>query len=231
MDRKSLLIANQLYLYGDVGDPFGWGDGFTSSDVAEALAEHGNSDITVRLNSGGGLAFQGMAIHSLLKSHPAKVTLIIDGVAASAASLIAMAGSAIEMRTGAMMMIHDPASITVGPAAAHKKAAADLNKLADNYAAVYAQRSGKQPDAVRKLMLATTWLTADEAVAEGFATAKIEDTIQAMAKFDYRLYGNAPGNMPVRERAQNELLKDKKETALRSNALARMRARIAQLTT
>ena len=105
---KKLLLNGALMLYGDVGDPFGWGDGFSASDVAEALAEHGDGDITVRVNSGSGIANEGMAIYSLLKGHAGKVTIAVDGVAASAASLIAMAGSEIEMRDGAMMMIHDP---------------------------------------------------------------------------------------------------------------------------
>jgi ATP-dependent protease ClpP protease subunit len=86
------------------------------SPVAQALAENGEGDVKVRINSGGGIATEGMAIYSLLKAHPGKVAMAIDGVAASAASLIAMAGDVRTMRDGAMMMIHDPATITVGNA-------------------------------------------------------------------------------------------------------------------
>jgi ATP-dependent protease ClpP protease subunit len=197
---ESLVINEQMHLYGDVGDPWGWGDGFTAEQVAKALVELGSGDITVRMNSGGGIATEGMAIYSLLKAHAGKVTIAIDGVAASAASLIAMAGDEIEMRTGAMMMIHDPSGVTRGPAKVHEDAAAFLHKLADNYASVYAQRSGKTTSAVRKLMLATTWMTADEAVGEKFATRQITEQASAMAAFDYRIYAHAPGEMPVRVR-------------------------------
>jgi ATP-dependent protease ClpP protease subunit/phage major head subunit gpT-like protein len=197
---ESLVINGQIYLYGDVGDPWGWGDGFTPEQVARALVELGGGDVTVRVNSGGGIATDGMAIYSLLKAHAGKVTIAVDGVAASAASLIAMAGDEIEMRTGAMMMIHDPSGVTRGPAKTHEDAAAFLHKLADNYAAVYAQRASMEAKEVRKLMLATTWLTADEAVASKFATKRIDEAATAMAAFDYRVYASAPDGLPVRVR-------------------------------
>jgi len=197
---KSLVINNELYLYGDVGDPWGWGDGFTPERVARALVELGAGDVTVRINSGGGVATDGVAIYSLLKAHAGKVTVVIDGIAASAASLIAMAGDVIEMRTGAVMMIHDPSAATRGTAKTHEDAAAFLHKLADTYAAVYAERSGVAAKDVRKLMLDTTWMTADEAVANNFATKRIEEAVEAMAAFDYRIYARAPHKMPVRVR-------------------------------
>jgi ATP-dependent protease ClpP protease subunit len=107
---------------------------YAERDVAEVLADHGDGDITVRVNSGGGIAFDGMAIHSILKSHPGKVTVAIDGIAASAASLIAMAGAPIEMRDGALMMIHDPSGLTLGTEDTHRAAADKLGKIAENYA-------------------------------------------------------------------------------------------------
>lgn len=168
-ENKNLLLNGAIYLYGAVGDS--WGECFTAADVALALAEHGVGDVTVRINSGGGIAFDGMAIYSLLKAHPGKVTIAIDGIAASAASLIAMAGDVREMRTGAMMMIHDPSGITIGPADVHEEAAARLHKIAENYAEVYAGVSGKPAKEVRDMMLATTWMSADEAVESGFALA------------------------------------------------------------
>lgn len=196
---KNLLLDGEIYLYGNVGDPYGFGEGFTPEQVAEALVEHGPGDVTARINSGGGVAFDGMAIYSLLLAHSGKVTIKIDGVAASAASLIAMAGSEIEMRVGTMMMIHDPSGATFGPAAAHEKSAKTLHKLADNYAAVYAAKTGLGVDEVRNLMLATTWLAADEAVAKKFATKKLDADAHAMAPFDYAMYANAPAHLlPLR---------------------------------
>ena len=200
---KNLLLNEQVYLYGDVGNPFGWGDGFTAMDVANALADHGPGDVTVRINSGGGIAFEGMTIYSLLRAHEGKVTMIVDGIAASAASLIAMAGDDRQMRDGAMLMIHDAAAVTFGPASSHRKNADDLEKLSDNYAGVYAARAGLDKKEVRALMLATTYMTADEAIAKGFATAKAEDKAMALAAFDYRVYcrdgAEVPRFLPIRQ--------------------------------
>lgn len=165
----SLLVGGVLLLYGDVGDPWGWGDGFTPEQVAAALAEHGPGPVTARLNSGGGRAFDGLAIYSLLKSHDGEVTIQVDGIAASAASLIAMAGT-LEMRDGAMLMIHDAAAVTFGNAAEHERQADTLDKLSAQYAGVYARKCGKPVDHCRALMQAETWFSASEAIAEGLAT-------------------------------------------------------------
>ncbi|MFN3890163.1 MAG: ClpP-like prohead protease/major capsid protein fusion protein [Beijerinckiaceae bacterium] len=200
MHWPALLVDGQLLLYGDVGDPLGWGDGFTPTDVIQALAEHGPGDITVRINSGGGIAMDGMAIYSILKSHPGEVCVLIDGVAASAASLIAMGGARIEMRDGAVMMIHDAATITFGDAGRHEKNRDFLDKLSDNYAGVYAARAGVSREDARALMKAETWMTADEAIEKGFATAKIEEAALPTAAFDYRIYARAPKDFPVRSR-------------------------------
>lgn len=232
-DRKSLLIGDQIYLYGDVGDPYGWGDGFKPDDVRDALVEHGPGDVTARLNSGGGIATDGMAIFSLLKAHPGKVTIAIDGTAASAASLIAMAGDERQIRDGAIMMIHDPATTARGPAKTLEDAAAFLHKLADNYAAVYANTSGMDAKAVRKLMLATTWMTADEAVEMKFATAKIQEPATAMAAFDYRMYGNAPAGLPLRMRGSDDdartVSPQMKDAAAIDTIARRMRMRQASI--
>lgn len=199
LDR--LYVDGEILLYGDVGDPWGWGDGFTATDVAQALALHGDADITARLNSGGGLAFEGMAIYSLFRAHAhsgRKVNIVIDGIAASAASLLAMAGDTIEMRAGAMMMIHDAAGVTWGTAEDHEKSRAMLDKLSAQYARVYSARSARPEAEIRELMLAETWFTAEEAVAKGLATAVLAEAALATASFDYRVYAHAPDGLPRR---------------------------------
>lgn len=200
LDR--IYVGGDILLYGDVGDPWGFGDGFTPSDVAQALAAHGPGEVTVRLNSGGGIAWDGVAIHSLLKAHPSAVNVVIDGLAASAASLIAMAGERIEMRDGAMMMIHDASGVTFGTAADHDKSRAVLDKLSDQYAGLYAARSGRSDGEIREMMLAETWLTAAEAVEAGLATAVIATASAPAASFDYRLYAHAPASLPRRARPE-----------------------------
>lgn len=200
MERASLLVNGEILLYGDVGDPWCWGDGFTVADVAGALAEHGAGDVTVRINSGGGIAFDGVAIYSLLLAHPGKVACIVDGIAASAASLILMAGETRQIRDGAMVMIHDASGVTFGTAADHLRSATVLDKLSDQYAGIYAARAGMQRDEARDLMKAETWFDADEAVAKGIATGKVEDLAETSASFDYRIYAHAPKGLPTRSR-------------------------------
>lgn len=192
-----LLIGGEMMLYGAVGASW-WEDSFSAADVVAALAVHGNSDITVRLNSGGGSAFDGAAIHSLLRSHAskgAKVKIVVDGIAASAASLIAMAGDQIEMRLGAMMMIHDASGVTIGTSKDHEQSAGALDKISEQYAAVYASRSGKTREETRELMLAETWFGAEDAVAAGFADAVLNDAAEPAAYFDYRAYARAPAEL------------------------------------
>lgn len=195
----SLLVGGELLLYGDVGDPWGYGDGFTARDVALALAEHGPGPLTARINSGGGIAADGIAIYSLLAQR-GDVTTIVDGTAASAASIIVMAGSERRMRAGATLMIHDLAIITWGNAADHQHSAAVLDKLSEQYAALYARAAGAEPEAMRALMKAETWFTGAEALAAGLVTEADAGAAVTAAAFDYRLYAHAPAGLPQRAR-------------------------------
>lgn len=183
----------EIALTGVVGDTY-WDDGFTAAEVIAALAEVGrDTDITVRLNSGGGIATEGAAIHAALAAHKGTVAMVVEGIAASAASVIAMAGDTITMSPGAVLMIHDPATQTWGDAAAHAKTIAALDKLGDAYAGIYADRTGKTVADMRALMRAETWMTADDAVAAGFADrlAATNDNDQPTA-FAYGVYAKAP---------------------------------------
>lgn len=195
----TLLVGGELLLYGDVGDPFGWGDGFSPRDVVMALVEHGPGDVTVRLNSAGGVASDGKAIHSILLAHAGKVTVIVDGIAASAASLILMAGDERIMRAGSMLMIHDlRADASNMTAADAEKAAAVLDANSEQYAGIYASTTGLSVPAARALMKAETWFTAEQALRDRFITAIDADAAQPAAAFDYRVYAHAPANLPVR---------------------------------
>jgi ATP-dependent protease ClpP protease subunit len=152
-------------LFGPVGDPF---EGFTDTAVAQMAADAGD-DLTVRLNSPGGFAFDGIAIYNVLK--PLNPRIEIVGLAASAASVIAMAGREIVMRKGASLMIHNAWGITMGDDADHYKAGDTLKHLSKQIAEIYAERSGKSVEEMQSLMAAETWLDADGAVALGLATA------------------------------------------------------------
>ncbi|WP_052954876.1 head maturation protease, ClpP-related [Microvirga vignae] len=188
--------GNEIILSGFVGETF-YRDGFTSGDVINALAMVGSeADIRLRINSGGGIATEGAAIYASVKGHKGEVVVIVEGIAASAASLIAMAGDEIEMAPGAVMMIHDPAGFTFGDAAAHQKTIEALNALGDAYAVVYAERSGKTKDEARQIMREESWFDGPAAVAAGFATkaatASNDNKPAEASAFDYRLYAKAP---------------------------------------
>lgn len=198
-DTDALIVGGDLMLYGTVGDDF-FGEGFTARDVAAALSGM-SGDITVRINSGGGNAFEGAAIHAMLKNWPDTVTVRVEGIAASAASLIAMAGDEIEMADGAMLMVHDPSAITMGTADDHRDSALMLDKIAESYARIYAGRTGKGDDETRAIMRRETWMSADEAVEMGFATRKAEDKATRVAAFDFTVYANAPEPLRVAARS------------------------------
>lgn len=192
---NNVLVDGEIVLHGTVGGDF-WGEGFTPRDVLNALVELGrNEDVTVRINSGGGIAIDGVAIYNALASHAGHVTVYVEGIAASAASIIAMGGDTIIMRTGTLMMIHDPSSITWGTAQDHEKSVEILDKLGSQLASIYAERTGESVEAMREAMKVETWLTADEAIDQGFAD-KVESEAAAEATaFDYRLYERAPESL------------------------------------
>ncbi|MBZ7921650.1 ATP-dependent Clp protease proteolytic subunit [Ensifer adhaerens] len=199
---SSLIVNGELVLYGPVGYWDWWEDtGFNSARVIEALAEL-SGDIVVRLNSGGGIAMEGSAIYNALKRHDGKVTIKIDAIAASAASVIAMAGDVIEMPHGTLMMIHEPAGITAGPADEHRRTAAVLDTMTGVFAQLYAERTGLSEAEIRKMMKDETWLSPTEAVAKGFATAATEAEAAATADstFDYRTYMHAPAGLGTQAR-------------------------------
>jgi ATP-dependent protease ClpP protease subunit len=188
----AILNGGELTLSGDVGDYWG-GDCFSYAQVVVALAQiDDDEDLTVRLNSGGGVATEGAAIHALLARRTGTTNIVVDGMAVSAASLIAMAGDTVTMTLGSYMMIHDPASITIGTSDDHLKTIEGLEALATAYSRVYAAKSGKTADECREIMKAETWFTAEQAVEAGFADASDEEKARPVAAFDYRLYAHAP---------------------------------------
>lgn len=162
--------VGEVFIYGTI-DPFGWdevGDVSANSFVRE-LAALDVDQLTVRINSPGGDVYDALAITNALKSHPAKVTTIIEGLAASAASFIAQAGDTVIIRPNAEMMIHDPRGFCIGNPDRITEYAKWLDRAADNIAAIYADRAGGDPSDWRDAMRAETWYSAAEAVKAGLA--------------------------------------------------------------
>ena len=160
-----------IHIYDAIG---GWW-GIRVSELVKELANLDVDEIDLYINSPGGDAFGGLAIMNALRRHSATVTVHVDGLAASAASVIALGGDIVEMGRGAQLMIHDASTIAWGPAATMTKKAEVLNKLSDSYAAVYAAKAGDgDVKRWRKAMLAESWYTAQEAVDAGLADRVID---------------------------------------------------------
>lgn len=158
----------EIVMYGGVG----WD--IDAQGVLAALKDV-EGDVTVRMNSGGGDAFEGVAIKNVLRSHPGDVTVIVEGLAASAASVIAVGGAdRLIMRPGAELMIHDAWTFADGNAADLEKTAADLERTSQAMAEIYAEKAGTSADVMRQMMRDETWFSAQEAVDAGLADA-VED--------------------------------------------------------
>lgn len=177
----------KVFIYDEIGY---WGD--NAKDFANALNSIEGSEIEVRLNSPGGDIFDGLAIYQSLKAHPANVTVVVDGLAASIASVIAMAADKLVMAPKSTMMIHDGWSMSVGNAADMRKMADLLDKQSEIIASVYAERSGQPADFWRDRMRDETWYNADEALAAGLV-----DEVEGKPKpatdeaFDLSVYSNS----------------------------------------
>ena len=157
-------------IYGDIGSSWWDDDAVSAASFAKDLDDLGTvSEIEVHLNSPGGIAFDGVTIMNQLKDHPARVVVHVDGLAASAASVIAMAGDEVVMGRGAQMMIHDASVWSAGNAEQLRKDADVLDGLSASMAEVYAERTGRTATEMRDAMRAETWYSDKEAVDAGLA--------------------------------------------------------------
>jgi ATP-dependent Clp protease protease subunit len=171
----------EIVLYADIG-PAEWGM-FDDTQFAAKLKELGDvKAIDLRINSPGGSAFTGISIYNQLKRHPATVTVHVDGIAASIASVIAMSGEKVFMGEGARMMIHDASTIAWGNEAEMKRTAELLGSLSNDLAEIYARRTGRPVAELRKLMREETWFSAQEAV-----DARLADEVVAGAPVEAHL--------------------------------------------
>lgn len=160
---------NTISIFDVIGEDWWTGGGFTGKRMSAALRSIGKADVTVRINSPGGDMFEGIAIYNLLREHPAKVTVEVMGLAASAASIIAMAADEIVMGLGSFLMIHNAWGAVVGNQA-DLRDAADLFSTFDRALVdIYEARTGQKRSAIEDMMAAETWMAPSEAVKSGFA--------------------------------------------------------------
>lgn len=179
--RTEVLIYDEIGAYGVTAKGF----------LAELVALPEDAAIDLRLNSPGGSVFDAVAIYNALKRHPGEITVWIDGIAASAASYIAMAGDTIVMPENAFLMIHDPSGLVMGTAEDMRATAEALDKVKGSLIQGYAAKSGKPNDEIAALMAAETWLDATDALGLGFID-RIAEPVKLAASFDMARFRNPP---------------------------------------
>jgi ATP-dependent Clp endopeptidase proteolytic subunit ClpP len=149
------------------------------------------AELTVRINSPGGSVFDGVAIYNALKRHDAAITVWIDGIAASIASMIAMAGDEVVMPENAMLVLHDPSGLVAGTASDMRAMAEALDRMKAGMVAAYRNKSGREDAKIEALMQAETWLSAQEALELGLAD-RVAEPVRMAAHFDLSRFRNTP---------------------------------------
>ncbi len=167
----------------DIYEPIGYWD-YSAAEFVMSVSRLTVDRIEVHLNSPGGDCFDGIAIKNVLAQHPAHVTVVVDALAASIATVIAMGADEVIMAPGSMMMIHDAWTYDAGNAADLRKQADLLDQISDNIADVYAAKAGGTSEGWRSLMLVETWFNADEAVAAGLADRVGEGAVPSPGNAD-----------------------------------------------
>lgn len=185
----------EVFIYEQIGESF-WGDGVGAKKFAADLRAITAPRIDLHLNSPGGSVFDGQAIHNALVRHPAAVTVFIDGLAASIASVIALAGERIIMASNALFMIHDPSGGVWGTSDDMMKMAEVLDKIKDTIVGQYAERTGQAAADLATAMSEETWYTAQEALDAGFID-EVGVEASATAAFDLSRFGyrHVPDNL------------------------------------
>ena len=201
----------EILLYDDIAnyDSEQWGYTSAKGLINKIKALGDIQNIILRINSNGGDVFQAQAIYNYLKTHSASVTVRVDGIAASAASLVAMAGDKIIMPENSMMMIHNPAGGVVGEADDMRETADILDKVRDMIVNAYAAKTGQDKEKLIDLMNAETWMTANEAYELGFCD-EVEGAVEitAMAVKDGIIFNSGFGFARIDENLSEKFPKN-----------------------
>lgn len=195
----------QIDIYGEIGESF-WGESKSASEFKKELNNLGEvKNIAININSPGGSVFDGLAIYNMLKRHKAHISVYVDGLAASAASFIAMAADEVIMPENAYLMIHNAWSFTGGNKKDFIKMAETLEQMDGTISNIYAEKTGKTQDEMLAMMDEEKWMDGKEALELGFSN-KIEESKKVAANigsFFIDKFKNIPKNL--------EILKDQKE--------------------
>ena len=178
----------EISIFGDIGYSW-WGDSVTAADFQKDFDKiKDKAQINVLINSEGGDVFEGITIHNIIASKRDKVTVEVMGLAASAASVIALSGKELFMREGSMLMIHNVWTFAFGNANDLREQADTLDKVSNQLVNIYEAHSDLSAEEIKDFMDAETWFTASEAVEYGFADEEITDKIAASISIDPRKY-------------------------------------------
>ncbi len=188
----------EIWLYGTIGSSW-WDESISATRFKDDLKALGAvDDIDLHIFSEGGSVFDGHAMHTLLVQHQARVTVHVEGLAASAASVVAMAGDEIRIGAGSFMMIHNAWTIAMGDAVELRKTADLLEAINGTMAAIYKARTDNTDAQVKAWMDAETWFTGAEAVKHGFADILVEQQQAAASVADPSRFRNLPAALRPR---------------------------------
>jgi len=218
---KNEADRSDIYIFDEIGF-----FGISAATLVNEIKTIGNKPLGVHLNSGGGAVFDGFAIHEVLRAHPAPVTVYVEGLAASIASVIAMAGDEIQMSENSLMMIHNAQAGVGGNKEELIKMADVLKKIDEQLLNIYHKKSKRKRDKIAQMMENETWLNAEEAVEMGFADKKTKaiklaanlDTNKFKVPSDKLKYLNMASTPTLFERFKNWLseLKDEVPAELKA---------------
>lgn len=182
VDKENSVI----YFYDVVGGD--WMGGVTDSDFKKSLDEMEGRDVQIHVNSPGGDVWAGLAIHNFIESYPGKTTVVVDALAASAASYFPMAADEILMHENSLMMIHAPMTLAFGNSEEMMRTADVLDKHAAAMSKAYEKRSGKTAQEIDEIFNAEVWYTAEEAVQAGFADRVLTKQTTATASINNKIF-------------------------------------------
>jgi ATP-dependent protease ClpP protease subunit len=205
--KQAADTAQEIFIFGDIGESW-FGESITAKQFVDELAALDTAlPLTIRINSIGGSVIDGLAIYNAIKRHEGEVTVSIEGIAASIAGLIAMAGDTVEIAENARLMVHAPWGSTAGNAQKLRQYADQLDAWAESMCACYVAKTGKPRDEMLALLKDGTdhWYSADEAMAEGFADT-VGPAVKVAASLDISRYTTA--------RPQASVVKPTKETRM-----------------
>lgn len=196
-----------VMIYGVIGDDW-FEESVTAKEFADQLKKVASAKtLNIYINSPGGSVFDGVAIHNTLLRHRARKIVHVDALAASIASVIAMAGDEIHIAQNAFVMIHNPYGVAMGGSADFRKMADSLDKIRGAILDTYVLRTGGKPEDISAMMDEETWLTAGEAVAKGFAD-KLSEPVQmaAFAGLDVSAFAKAPADLKAAAEAAKQAI-------------------------